>query len=80
MSEKSPREGALPVPATKRMAALRERRRRAGMTPMEVWAHPDDHQAIRDEAARLAKARDAAANDNLPVSQLPDRRAEHAGV
>lgn len=60
--EKSPRKGASPVPATKRMAALRERRRKAGQTPMEVWAHPDDHQAIRDEAARLAKARDAAAN------------------
>ena len=58
----SPRKGALPVPATKRMAALRDRRRKAGMTPMEVWAHPDDHQAIRDEAARLAKARDEAAN------------------
>lgn len=63
--EKSPRKGALPVPATKRMAALRERRRQAGMTPMEVWAHPDDHQAIRDEAARLAKARDEAANASL---------------
>lgn len=56
------RKLASPVPATKRMAALRDRRRKAGMTPMEVWAHPDDHQAIRDEAARLTKARDAAAN------------------
>ena len=52
------------MPATKRMAALRDRRRKAGMTPMEVWAHPDDHQAIRDEVARLAKARDKAANMN----------------
>jgi len=60
-AEKSPRKGASPIPATKRMAALRERRRKSGMTPMEVWAHPDDHQAIRDEAARLAKARDVAA-------------------
>ena len=50
------------MPATKRMAALRDRRRKAGMTPMEVWAHPDDHQAIRDEVPRLAKARDKAAN------------------
>lgn len=69
--EKSPRKGALPVPATKRMAALRERRRQAGMTPMEVWAHPDDHQAIRDEAARLAKARDEAANDQV-TGAAPD--------
>ena len=58
--EKTIRKGASPVPATKRMAALRKRRREAGMTPMEVWAHPDDHQAIRDEAARLVKARDVA--------------------
>jgi len=62
MSNNNPRKGVSPVPANKRMAALRERRRKAGMTPMEVWAHPDDHQAIRDEAARLAKGRDAAAN------------------
>ena len=53
------------MPATKRMAALRDRRRKAGMTPMEVWAHPDDHQAIRDEVARLAKARDKAANAGI---------------
>jgi len=59
------RKGASPVPATKRMAALRERRRKAGQTPMEVWAHPGDHQAIRDEAARLAKARDMSANGKL---------------
>ncbi len=62
MKETGPRKGDPPVPATKRMAALRERRRKAGMSPMEVWAHPDDHQAIRDEAARLAKAREQAAN------------------
>ncbi len=61
--ENNPRKGVSPVPATQRMAALRDRRRKAGQTPMEVWAHPDDHQAIRDEAARLAKARDQAAND-----------------
>ena len=64
MSDTSPRKGASPIPANERMAALRERRRKAGLTPMEVWAHPDDHQAIRDEAARLEKARDAAANIN----------------
>ena len=64
-NQDSPRKGATPVPATKRMAALRDRRRKAGMTPMEVWAHPDDHQAIRDEVARLAKARDKAANAGI---------------
>lgn len=63
--ENNPRKGVSPVPATQRMAALRDRRRKAGQTPMEVWAHPDDHQAIRDEAARLAKARDQAANAEL---------------
>mgnify|MGYP001335250229 CR=1 FL=1 len=49
-------------PATERMAALRKRRQDTGLTRLELWAHPDDHQAIRDEAARLAKARNAAAN------------------
>lgn len=53
-----------PKPAKTRMAAMRDRKRMAGMTPMEVWAHPDDHQAIRDYAATLAKARDLAANLN----------------
>lgn len=59
-----------PVPATKRMSALRERRRAAGMKPIEIWAHPDDHQAIRELAARLAKARDAAANDCVAFAAL----------
>ena len=68
MTKKRPLAGASPVPATKRMAALRDRRRKAGQTPMEVWAHPDDHQASRDEAARLAKARDAAANAEITGS------------
>lgn len=54
--------GPKPVPVNARVAALRERRHKAGLTRLEVWAHPDDHHAIRDEAARLAKARDAAAN------------------
>jgi hypothetical protein len=40
------------------------------MTPMEVWAHPDDHQTIRDEVARLEKARDAAANVMSTVKML----------
>ena len=68
MTKESPRKGATPVPATKRMAALRDRRRKAGMTPMEVWAHPDDHQAIRELVARLAKARDEAANGKLQAA------------
>ncbi len=47
------------------MAAMRERKRKSGLTPMEVWAHPDDHQAIREYAATLAKARDQAANGKV---------------
>ena len=62
MKEISPRKGATPTPAKTRMSALRARKRKAGMTPMEVWAHPDDHQAIREYAATLAKTRDQAAN------------------
>lgn len=49
-----PRNVVSPVPATKRMAALRKRRKAAGLARLEVWAHPDDHQAIRATASRMA--------------------------
>ena len=60
MSERrkgAPNNGTAPKSAAARMAAMRDRKRKTGMKPIELWAHPDDHQAIRDEAARLDKAR-----------------------
>lgn len=40
-----------------RLAELRARRRKEGFRPFEVWAHPDDHPAIKRYLERLAKRR-----------------------
>jgi hypothetical protein len=40
-----------------RVAALRERRTASGLTRLEVYAHPDDHAAIKAHALRLARKR-----------------------
>ena len=48
-------------PATERMAALRKRRQEAGFTRLELWLHPDDHEAVKDAAAKLQRKRDKAA-------------------
>lgn len=47
------REGL--APSTARVQALRERR--AGLKRVEVYAHPDDAEAIKRYAARLARRR-----------------------
>jgi hypothetical protein len=41
-----------------RLAELRARRRKEGLKPVEVWAHPDDHPAIKRYVERLAKRRE----------------------
>jgi hypothetical protein len=46
-----------PKPATARVIALRKRRAAHGLTRLEVYAHPDDHAAIKAYAARLLKKR-----------------------
>lgn len=48
-------------PATERMAALRKRRKEAGFTRLELWLHPDDHEAVKDAAAKLQRKREKAA-------------------
>jgi hypothetical protein len=40
-----------------RLAELRARRRKEGLKPVEVWAHPDDHPAIKRYVERLVKRR-----------------------
>ena len=42
-----------------RVAALRESRKSAGLTRLEVYAHPDDHAAIKEHAAKLQRRRGA---------------------
>jgi hypothetical protein len=42
-----------------RQADLKARRVAAGLVPVtNLWAHPDDVQAIRDHAAKLARRRE----------------------
>ncbi len=50
-----------------RQAELKERRKAAGMVPVtNLWAHPDDVQAIRDAAAKLARKRERDAKKAAP--------------
>ena len=46
-----------PKNATTRKALERQRKREAGLTPLEVWARPADHAAIKALAAKLARAK-----------------------
>ena len=40
-----------------RKASERQRRADAGQSRLELWAHPDDHEAIKAYAEKLAKKR-----------------------
>ena len=41
-----------------RIAALRQRRADLGLTRLELYAHPDDHEAIKELAAKLQRKRE----------------------
>lgn len=41
-----------------RQAALRQRRAEQGLARIEVWAHQDDHAAIKALVAQLARRRE----------------------
>ncbi len=41
-----------------RVAALRQRRAELGLTRLELYAHPDDHEAIKALAAKLQGKRE----------------------
>lgn len=41
-----------------RVAALRQRRAVLGLKRLEIYAHPDDHPALKALAAKLQSARD----------------------
>jgi len=43
--------------AKNRMAALRQRREAEGLKRLDLWAHPDDHAAIKAAAAEIAAKR-----------------------
>ena len=40
-----------------RVAAVRQRRKDAGLVSLQLWVHPDDVQPIRAYAARLQRKR-----------------------
>jgi hypothetical protein len=44
-----------------RQEALRKRREAEGLKRLELWAHKDDHQSIKDHATTLAANRKKAA-------------------
>lgn len=44
---------------TERVAALRQRRAELGLVRVDLYAHPDDHPAIKAYAARKNRARGA---------------------
>ena len=41
--------------------ALRKRRQEAGFTRLELWLHPDDHEPVKEAAAKLQRKREKAA-------------------
>jgi len=42
---------------SERVQALRQRREAIGLTRLEVYAHPDDHEGIKAHAALLQRRR-----------------------
>lgn len=44
-----------PQTATTRKAAERLRKRESGLKPLEVWAKPEHHEAIKAHARKLDK-------------------------
>jgi hypothetical protein len=48
-------------PTSVRVAALRKRRQESGLTRLEMYAHPGDHEAIKETAAKLQRKREKAA-------------------
>lgn len=42
---------------SERKATERARRRKEGLKPLEVWAYPEDHPAVKRHAERLRKRR-----------------------
>lgn len=48
------------TPDAERQRASRQARAAAGLRRLDLWAHPDDHPALRAEAKRLAKLRQRA--------------------
>jgi hypothetical protein len=53
-------------PSANRVAAHRARLREQGLRPIEVWAQPQHHQAIRDFAANVQRQSELAIRPDAP--------------
>jgi hypothetical protein len=49
---------------TERVQALRQRREALGLTRLELYVHPDDHEVVKALAAKLQRKRERAAQVN----------------
>ena len=53
-----------PKTTSARVAALRERRAAIGVTRLELYAHPEDHAALKALAGKLSRRRARASAEN----------------
>lgn len=53
-----------------RIAALRQRRADLGLTRLELYAHPDDHEAIKELAEKLQRKRERSGPKVRPSKEL----------
>jgi hypothetical protein len=44
--------------SAEKMRELRQRREAMGLTRLELYAHPEDHAALKKEAAKLQRKRE----------------------
>lgn len=58
-------------PSAGRVAAHRARLREQGLRPLEVWAYPEHHQAIREFAANVQRQPSLAVRQATPGQADP---------
>jgi hypothetical protein len=51
-------DGLIAKTTTERVQELRQRRELLGLTRLEIYVHPDDHEAIKALAAKLQRKRE----------------------
>ena len=58
---------------SERVQALRQRREALGLTRLELYVHPDDHEAVKALAAKLFRKRRGRIDAPIPQSAQPLR-------
>ena len=58
-------------PSASRVAAHRARLREQGLRPIEVWAYPEHHQAIREFVANVQRQPSVAVRPDTPGEADP---------